>query len=108
MTEEEKRHMVPCGELIIPNGHLILRSLYQFNNEAEVYAFLHACKREGCSVCFQNEDINMVSNGALNVPKIAISMYMHLKENPRMVEEYLRYTMKVASKEWAMDRVEVA
>lgn len=107
MTTKEKGGLVPHGELIVPRGHVTLRSMYQFDDTDEVYAFLHVCKKEHCSVCFQNEGINVDREGVMNVPVIAISMYMHLKENPKMVEDYLRFATKVASKEWATDQVEV-
>ena len=107
MTVKERCDRVPHGELIVPRGHIIIRSLYQFNDVTEVYSFLHACEKADCSVYFRNEDISVNSMGVMSVPEIALSMYMHLKENPKMVEDYLRYTMKVASKEWAIDRVEV-
>lgn len=107
MTVEERRDRIPHGELIIPHGHIILRSMYQFADTADVYAFLHSCKKEHCSVYFQNEDICVDQDGIMNVPVIAISMYMHLKENPKIVEAYLGFLVKSNSGAWAIDRVEV-
>ena len=98
---------IPHGDLIVPNGHITLRSMYQFADSADVYAFLHGCKKERCSVCFQNEDICVDQAGIMNVPIIAISLYMHLKENPKIVESYLGFLVKSNSGAWAIDRVEV-
>ena len=94
-------------ELIVPCGHITLRSLYQFKDSADVYAFLHCCVKECCSVHFQNEDISIDRDGKMSVPSIAISMYMHLKENPKIVEAYLGYLVKSNSGSWAIDQVEV-
>lgn len=107
MTLEERRDRYPHGELIIPDGHIVLRSMYQFCDAAEVYAFLHGCRKEHCSVCFQNEDINVNSEGTVSIPEIGIAMYMHLKDHPKMVEDYLRFVLKSSGKEWALDQVEV-
>ena len=105
MTAEEKCRIIH-GDLIIPNGHVILRSMYQFADTEEVYAFLYCCKKECCSVHFQNEDVSMDREGNMNVPSIAVSMYMHLKENPKIVEAYLSYLVKSNSGSWAIDHVE--
>lgn len=107
MTLGERCDRYPHGELIAPGGHLVLRSIYQFKDTTEVYAFLHGCKKENCSVCFQNEYICVDKEGRMNIPEIAISMYMHLKENPKMVEDYFRFMLKSSRGEWAIDRIEV-
>ena len=106
MTVEE-RSRIPHGDLITPASHIVLRSLYQFNDTTEVYAFLHGCRKEYCSVFFENEDICVDREGRMNVPEIAISVYMNLKENPKMVEAYLRFLVKAGSGEWSIDHVEV-
>ena len=105
MTAEERCQII-YGDLIRPNGRLILRSVYQFHDTEEVYAFLHCCKKAHCSVCFQNEDIIVEQDGKMNVPSIAISLYMHLKENPKIVEAYLSYLVKSNSGLWAIDQVQ--
>ena len=105
MTDE--RSKIIHGDLIVPNGHIILRSVYQFADTEEVYAFLRCCAKANCSVYFQNEDISTDRDGNMNVPSIAIAMYMHLKENPKIVEAYLGYLVKSNSGAWATDRVEV-
>lgn len=97
---------IPYEHLIVPNGHIVLRSMYQFRDTTEVYAFLHCCKKECCSVYFQNEDISVDRDGVMNVSEIAIPVYMHLKENPKVVEAYLRFLVKAGRGEMAMDRVE--
>lgn len=106
MTAEE-RGRIPHGELIVPGGHIVLRSIYQFKDSTEVYAFLYGCKKERCSVCFQNEDINVSESGVMNVPEIAVAIFMHMKNNYRMVESYLSFLVKSNCGEWAIDRVEV-
>lgn len=98
---------IPHEELITSGGHLVLRSLYQFKDTAEVYAFLRCCEKANCSVYFQNEDICVDKSGIMSVPELAISVYMSLKENTKLVESYLRFLVKASSKEWALDRVEV-
>lgn len=107
MTLEEKLNKCPHGELIVPRGHLILRSVYQFADPEEVFAFLHCCEKADCSVYFHNEDISVASTGVMNVPEIAIAMYMHMKDNPKMVEDYFRFLLKSSRGEWATDQVEV-
>ena len=107
MTVKDVCAKIPHGELIVPHGHLVLRSLYQFDDCAEVYAFLHGCKRADCSVCFLNENISVDNSGNMSVPDFVISVYMSLKENPKLVESYLRFLVKAGSKEWALDQVEV-
>lgn len=107
MSVADRCAMVPHGELIVPNGHITLRSMYQFADTESVYAFLHACKKEHCSVCFQNEDICVDQDGVMNAPVIAISLYMHLKENPKIVEAYLSFLVKSNSGSWAIDQVEI-
>jgi hypothetical protein len=107
MTFEERRKRYPHGELIVPGGHVMLRSIYQFKDSTEVYAFLHGCRKECCGVCFQNEDICVNKDGKMNVPEIAIAVFMHLKECPKMVEDYIRFMLKSNSREWSLDQVEV-
>lgn len=106
MTLEERRDRYPYGELIVPDGHIVLRSIYQFKDSTEVYAFLHGCKTENCSVYFQNEDICVDRNGRMNIPEIGIAVYMHMKEHPKAVEDYLRFVLKSSNKEWSLDQVE--
>lgn len=103
----ERCNLVPHCELIVPGGHLTLRSIYQFKNADEVYAFLHGCHLAKCSVCFQNEDILQNQAGDMNVPDIAIAVYMGLKDNPNLVESYLRFLVKCSREEWSTDQVEV-
>jgi hypothetical protein len=107
MTLKEKLNNCPHGELIVPRTHIILRSIYQFADSTEVFAFLHCCEQADCSVYFQNEDISMASTGVMNVPEIAVAMYMHMKDNPKIVEDYFRFMLKSSRGEWAIDRVEV-
>ena len=107
MTFEERRNRYPHGELIVPGGYVVLRSIYQFKDSTEVYAFLHGCRKECCSVCFQNEDICVNKDGEMNVPEIAIAVFMHMKESPTMVENYIRFILKSNSREWSLDQVEV-
>lgn len=107
MTVEERLSRYPHGELIIPGGHIVLRSMYQFGDSDEVYAFLYGCKKERCSVCFKNEGITVERDGTMNVPDMAIAVYMLMKNNSSMVEDYLRFLMKAARHEWSLDRVEV-
>lgn len=107
MTLEERRDRFPHGELIVPRGHLILKSIYQFADSAEVYAFLLGCKKEYCSVYFQNEDICVDSEGRMSVPTIAISIYMHMKENPNIVDAYLRFLIEAGSGKCSLNQVEV-
>ena len=108
MTLEEIINNCPHGELIVPRGHIILKSIYQFASTEEVFAFLHVCEKADCSVYFRNEDISVNKMGVMSVPEIAIAMYMHLKDNPKMVEDYFRFLLKSSSGEWATDQVEVA
>lgn len=107
MTLNERRNRFPHGELIVPDSHIVLRSMYQFKDSAEVYAFLHGCKTENCSVYFQNEDISVDREGRMSVPEIAIAVYMHMKDQPKAVEDYLRFSIKAGRGEWAIDQVEV-
>ena len=107
MVHEEVRSDVPHGELIVPGGHLILKSMYQFADSADVYTFLHGCRKESCSVYFQNEDICVNKEGVMSVPTIAISLYMHLKENPNIVDAYLRFLVDAGSGKCSLDHVEV-
>lgn len=107
MTSKGRCERFPHGGLIEPNGHVILRSIYQFENSADVYAFLHGCRVENCSVYFQNEDICVSREGIMNIPEIGIAVYMHMKEHPKAVEDYLRFVLKSVNREWAIDRVEV-
>lgn len=107
MTLEERRDRFPHGELIVPDGHLILKSIYQFADTDEVYAFLYGCKKEHCSVYFQNEDISVNREGRMNVPDIAIAVYMHMKENSNIVAAYLRFLAEVGSGKCSLDQVEV-
>ena len=107
MTLEERRNRFPHGELIVPGGHLILKSIYQFANSTEVYAFLHGCSKESCSVYFQNEDISVDKEGRMSVPDIAIAVYMHLKENPKVADAYLRFLVDAGSGKCSLNQVEV-
>jgi hypothetical protein len=103
---EGRCNKYPHGELIVPGGHIVLRSIYQFEDSTEVYAFLHGCRKEHCGVCFQNEDICVAQDGTMNIPEIAIAVYMHMKSNPRMVENYIGFLTKALSHEWSLDQVE--
>lgn len=107
MTVVERSDRYPYGELIVPDGHIVLRSIYQFKDSTEVYAFLHGCVTENCSVYFQNEDICVDREGRMSIPDIGIAVYMHMKNHSKMVEDYLRFALKASGKEWAIDRVEV-
>ena len=103
----ERCNLVPHGELIVPGGHVTLRSMYQFKNADEVYAFLHGCSLAKCSVRFDNENIYQDIDGDMNVPDIAIAVYMGLKANPTLIESYLRFLVKCNREEWSADQVEV-
>ena len=106
MSMEEKS-WIPHSNLIIPGEHIVLRSLYQFDDAVEVFAFLEVCREGGCSVHFLNEDISVDKSGEMNVHRMTIMAYMHLKETPKMVADYIRFLQKTSCGEWATDRVEV-
>jgi hypothetical protein len=91
MTLEERINNCPHGELIVPRGHIILKSIYQFASTEEVFAFLHVCEKADCSVYFRNEDISVNKMGVMSVPEIVISMYMHLKDNQKWLKTILDF-----------------
>ena len=107
MSSEELFTKIPHGELIVPHGHLSLKSIFQFTDADEVYAFLYGCRKASCSVYFQNEDICVGAKGDMSVPKIAIAVYMQMKENPAMVASYLGFLSEAASGKCSLDSIDV-
>lgn len=108
MTLKEKLNNIPHGELIVPNGSITIKSLFQFNGIDEIYAFLHGCEISKCSVKFANEDIMFDGINKLDVyTKFMMSVCMMVKTNSKIISDYEKFKLGVSEGSMAFDKVEL-
>ena len=89
---------VPRMDKVVENGEVVFDSVFEFRSETELFPFLLGCELQNCTVRFENEGIE-VPPRKLNVEEaMRFALYMGIKQDPHMVEEYLRYLMKTDTK----------
>lgn len=72
-----------------------------FENNTELFAFLQGCKVNECTVLFENEGITVSPVDDRMVVNLHLSLYMTMKENQKMVGDYLRYLTNINKMKWA-------
>lgn len=102
-AEERARELemlknVPRMDRVVENGEVVFDSVFEFRSETELFPFLLGCRLQNCTVKFQNEGLEIQPRN-LNVEEnMRLIMYMAIKQDTHMVEEYLRYLMKADTK----------
>ncbi len=88
----EKYKDVPFSQLIEPNKTIKLSSVFMFEDQTQLFAFLHACEELNCEVYFENEQLKV--NGKTDTCiNIRLIVYMTIKNDPRFVKHYLNYIL---------------
>lgn len=92
MKREEGYKQVPFYGQIVPNGVTRLNSIFDFENAESLFSFLHVCDVKKSTVEFTSEDLVRVSGHGVS-DSIPYVLYMAVKENPKIVEDYLHWLM---------------
>lgn len=91
MTKEELFAQVPNYDKIIPNGVTKVDSIFEFEDTKTLFAFLRVCHDKKSTVEFLNEGLVYEWTDDDPFYNLKLALYMGLKENPKVVEGYVRW-----------------
>lgn len=74
-------------------------SVFEFSGgPVELFSYLHEQKKAGNTVAFANEGITITPEST-GQEHVALAVYAAIAENPRVVEDYVRYLTAGMKKE---------
>nr|DAU19859.1 MAG TPA: hypothetical protein [Caudoviricetes sp.] len=80
-------------DLIVKDGSITLRSMFDFGRFLEIKRFLEACHSENCTVTFANEGIVIFPDEYDAAKDAFVFIYGTLAERHDVIEKYLRYKL---------------
>ena len=81
------------------NGTLTIASIFEFDSPLDITLLVDKCRRAGCTLRFENEDITIDENYSNDTAKMAIVMlYTLLAGHPKAAMDYIRYCVQTATK----------
>lgn len=101
MTKVDLFSDVPHYEVIRENGTVQIPSVFMFKGGCdELFPFLAACESLNCTVIFENEKIKVTPKGDNAFQNVTLSFYAFIAEQPKMVNDYLRYLQNIEKMNW--------
>lgn len=91
---------VPHDEIIVPNGRIIIPSLFMFDEAEKFYAFLHICKKKNCRVRFENEGIDILPDEDSLAQTVKLMCYTNIMICRKIGNDYVRYLEEMGNMEW--------
>lgn len=81
-------------------GSVTIDSIFEFESSLDVTMLIDKCRRAGCTVRFENEDLTIDSSFSRTPGKMAtITLYSLLVAHPKAAQDYINYLFKKANKE---------
>lgn len=79
-------------------GSVTVGSIFEFESSIDVTMLIDKCRRAGCTVRFENEDLTVDESFSRNPGKMAmITLYSLLVAHPRAAQDYYNYLFKKAN-----------
>ena len=81
-------------------GIVNIDSIFEFESSLDVTMLIDKCRRAGCTVRFENEDLTVDESFSRNPGKMAmITLYSLLVAHPKAAQDYFNYLFKKANQE---------
>ena len=81
------------------NGSITIGSIFEFDSSLDITLLVDKCRRAGCTVRFENEDITIDDTYNDDAgTRAKVMLYTLLANHPEAAMDYFRYCMSVASK----------
>lgn len=84
------------------NGSITISSIFEFKRPLDITLLVDKCRRVGCTVRFENEDLTIDDSFSNDSGKRAILMlYTLLARHPKAAQDYYNYIFSQANKKQA-------
>ena len=81
------------------NSSLTIGSIFEFDSPLDITILVDKCRRAGCTLRFENEDITIDENYGNDTAKMAtVMLYTLLAGHPKAAMDYIRYCICTATK----------
>ena len=81
-------------------GSVTIGSIFEFESSLDVTMLIDKCRRAGCVVRFENEDITIDDSYSHDdVKRATVMLYTLLVAHPKAAQDYYNYLFKKANKE---------
>lgn len=87
----------PYGHLIVADGNIKLRSVFDFPGCTELFSFLHVCEQVNCTVEFENEEIIVEPKNTDNAIQTMLAVYVSFGQDDTIFKRYMNYLTKLGS-----------
>lgn len=83
---------------IVKGGCVTIGSIFELDS-LDITLLVDKCRRAGCTLRFENEDITIDDNYSHDTGKMAIvTLYTLLAGHPKAAMDYIRYCIQTATK----------
>jgi len=83
---------------IVKGGSITIGSIFELDS-LDITLLVDKCRRAGCTLRFENEDITIDDNYSHDMGKMAIvTLYTLLAGHPKAAMDYIRYCIQTATK----------
>lgn len=80
-------------------GSLTIGSIFEFDSPLDITLLVDKCRRAGCTLRFENEDITIDETYSNDTAKMAtVTLYTLLAGHPKAAMDYIRYCVRTATK----------
>ena len=93
-------------DLIVKNGTVRIPSIFMFEDYEEITIFLGRAAEAGCTVIFENEDIEITPHGTPTVVRAKLHIYSNIIGNREIANAYFRYLGNLDEMSWDNVKVE--
>lgn len=83
-------------------GNVTINSIFEFGSSLDVTMLIDKCRRTGCVLRFENEDITIDDSYSNDTAKMAtVTLYTLLMVHPKAAQDYFNYLFDQANKKHA-------
>ena len=80
---------------ITKDGSLTIGSIFEFESSLDVTMLIDKCRKAGCKVLFENEDITIDDSYGNDPMQVAtVTLYTLLVAHPKAAQDYFNYLFK--------------
>jgi hypothetical protein len=87
----------PYGHLIVADGNIKLRSVFDFPGCTELFSFLYVCEQVNCTVEFENEEIIVEPKNTDNAIQTMLAVYVSFGQDDTIFKRYMNYLTKLGA-----------
>lgn len=100
LKDNIKINELPHGNIIVPNGEIIIPSIFMFNGADDLYPFLYGCKKSNCKVSFENEGIDVLPDDDSTDTMLKLLCYITIMNCRKVGDDYIRYLANLDKMKW--------